>query len=446
MFAKYSLRVILQGALSILNIVACIGAAVMIIALFWQANLIEDVAQNDKNALHTQLLITNVTLVSREMAHQLLATDPDEVAEQAKHIQGMIEALNAKRDGLQKLVLTTSSSDSQRDKLFDLTGLFMEDVQRLLQYVVQGNRDEAFKVIDASEDREDEIAELAAAINAHAIGQAAKAQDQLRLIGWGAGSIEVFNMLLGFFISLMVLNMVRTRMGSLQNSVGQLQSGLAAYSSATREATQAIEQASVATLEISTSIDQFDKSTQFISQQVVQTATSAESIRALTEVTADVMLKLEEDTRSIGEVVSLIEDIADQINLLALNAAIEAARAGEAGRGFAVVADEVRKLASHTTSSTHKINEVMKKLNRQVEDLSRQQELVRTAVLEIDKKTEEVSSSTAQQASSSREFTQAFRGLQDSFLHVGQQMDVANSQNSKVQGAYDHLYSQIVKA
>jgi methyl-accepting chemotaxis protein len=240
--------------------------------------------------------------------------------------------------------------------------------------------------------------------------------------------------------------MVRTRMGGLQNSVAQLQSGLAAYSSATREATQAIEQASVATLEISTSIDQFDKSTQFISQQVVQTATSAESIRALTEVTADVMLKLEEDTRSIGEVVSLIEDIADQINLLALNAAIEAARAGEAGRGFAVVADEVRKLASHTTSSTHKINEVMKKLNRQVEDLSRQQELVRTAVLEIDKKTEEVSSSTAQQASSSREFTQAFRGLQDSFLHVGQQMDVANSQNSKVQGAYDHLYSQIVKA
>jgi len=122
---------------------------------------------------------------------------------------------------------------------------------------------------------------------------------------------------------------------------------------------------------------------------VQQTVEGMNRIAEVVRKSAETVLALGKGSDQIGEIVQVINDIADQTNLLALNAAIEAARAGEQGRGFAVVADEVRKLAERTTKATKEIAVMIKQIQHDtsgaVESMSKGTDEVEKGIALADK-------------------------------------------------------------
>jgi methyl-accepting chemotaxis protein len=121
-----------------------------------------------------------------------------------------------------------------------------------------------------------------------------------------------------------------------------------AVAAASHEAQAGVETVAAASEELSASIQEISRQ---VTNQASLAQTSVHSIEATTKSVAE----LSEASTRIGEVVRLINEIAEQTNLLALNATIEAARAGEAGKGFAVVASEVKNLANQTAKATEEI-------------------------------------------------------------------------------------------
>jgi twitching motility protein PilJ len=99
-------------------------------------------------------------------------------------------------------------------------------------------------------------------------------------------------------------------------------------------------------------------------QVVRNTIDGMDTIREQIQDTSKRIKRLGESSQEIGDIVSLINEIADQTNILALNAAIQAAMAGEAGRGFAVVADEVQRLAERSATATKQIANLVKTIQK----------------------------------------------------------------------------------
>lgn len=167
-------------------------------------------------------------------------------------------------------------------------------------------------------------------------------------------------------------NQIASASEELSSTSEQMSRGMQQQTSQTSQIASAMEEMSATVLEVaknsqsaSSSANEASSTAQKGGEVVTRTISGMMSIAATVEQSAKTIGELGKSSDQIGEIVAVIDDIADQTNLLALNAAIEAARAGEQGRGFAVVADEVRKLAERTTKATKEIAQMIKNIQKE---------------------------------------------------------------------------------
>jgi methyl-accepting chemotaxis protein len=212
----------------------------------------------------------------------------------------------------------------------------------------------------------------------------------------------------------------------ISNAAAEISASTTDLSQRTEEQAASLEETSASMEEISATVRKNAENAQHANQLAQGTQAVAGRGGAVVAEAVDAMVRIEESSRKIADIIGVIDEIARQTNLLALNAAVEAARAGEAGRGFAVVASEVRSLAQRSaqaakdikdliTSSSGRVQEGVQLVNRAGQSLNEIMESVRSVAVIV----ADIATASSEQATGIDQINKALS-----------QMDEVTQQNS----------------
>ncbi|MFH0730316.1 MAG: methyl-accepting chemotaxis protein [Pseudomonadota bacterium] len=162
------------------------------------------------------------------------------------------------------------------------------------------------------------------------------------------------------------VNVLASSASQILASTTQIASGMSETATSVSETTATVEevrQTAQLSAEKSRNVSENARKAALIAEQgnaaVTESMEGINHIKVLMETVAESVVMLSEQTQAIGEIITVVNDLAQQSNLLAVNAAIEASKAGEQGRGFAVVAQEIKSLADQSKQATEQVRTIL---------------------------------------------------------------------------------------